>query len=433
MMADFDAEIDQVTAGISKVKLRLGPISDFGRAFKKITRFVEHIRGVKIPHDELSVTNTLAGPFTRGGILVLLQEPRRYHPWSRGAAEVIADCKALQSLDEGIRLGSEGNLTLEQHVSLLDARPFLVKADNAHLDSDTWEGLYDLVFAAIEAKQPDILLCMGKVAVNALDARLGSLQANVWKCIKIIRAAHPSHSVNYHDEDVRLRQDLLKSICEACYSLDGKWDDNTWQERYAVNKLHVPSVISTPSSWSADLTDVKRVMRFLDVVMMLCFKPNYRLPTASLGPGAKTHFQLQEWQHNWLSYSRKFESADIGSERHSRTVLIPIFEQMNRYVRKISWFLPTYAINLHSVQVTLLGLTPMFENACFTLASGMEYYMDTQQITEGCGGEGDHSLVCLMKRMDRITTQASGLWEDRSQIVRRNVRFIGSSKVMPMK
>jgi hypothetical protein len=164
-MANFDAEIDQVTAGISKVKLRLGPMSDFERAFKKITRFAEHIRGAKIPRDELFVTETLAGPFSRGGLLVLLQEPRRYHPWSRGAAEVIADCKALQSLDEGIRVGSGGDLGLEQHVSLLDVRPFLVKADNAHLDSEMWEGLYDLVFAAIEAKQPDILLCMGKVDI----------------------------------------------------------------------------------------------------------------------------------------------------------------------------------------------------------------------------------------------------------------------------
>jgi hypothetical protein len=170
MMADLDGEIDQVTAGISKVKLRLAPTSDFERAFKKITRFAEHIRGAAIPHDELSVTKTLAGPFSEGGLLVLLQEPRRYHPWSHGAAEVIADCKSLQSLDEGIRVGSEGKLRLEQHVSLLDVRPFLVKADNAHIDFDTWEGLYDLVFAAIEAKQPDVLLCMGKVDERFLHA-----------------------------------------------------------------------------------------------------------------------------------------------------------------------------------------------------------------------------------------------------------------------
>jgi hypothetical protein len=199
-----------------------------------------------------------------------------------------------------------------------------------------------------------------------------------------------------------------------------------------MNKLYVPCVISTPRSWSVDLTDVRRVMRFLDIVMMLCFKPNYRLPTPSLGPEAKTHFHLQKWQHDWLSYSRKLQSPDIGSERYSRTVLIPIFQQLNQCVRKISWFLPSYAVDLYGVEVILLGLTPMLENACFTLASGREYHIDTQHITEGRDAEGDYSLVCLMKKMDRITTQASALWEERSQTVRRNVRFIRPSRVMPM-
>lgn len=90
-------------------------------------------------------------------------EPRQNHPWDEGVDRVITDCKTLASLNEGLEVGSKEDLSLTNGVSLLDLRPFLPKKQHSNLKDDDWNELYRLVFLAIEAKRPKVLLCMGNV------------------------------------------------------------------------------------------------------------------------------------------------------------------------------------------------------------------------------------------------------------------------------
>ena len=125
--------------------------------------FVRSHTGREIPDDELTVTKALAEPFTSGGLLVLLLEPRRYHPWSRGTGAVISNCPTLDSLNEGIQIGSGDTLSLYT-VSTIDLHPFLPRHDHAALECGKQEELNKIVFTAIEAKHPDVVLCMSKVS-----------------------------------------------------------------------------------------------------------------------------------------------------------------------------------------------------------------------------------------------------------------------------
>jgi hypothetical protein len=158
--------MEEITDGLSGIDLESRATTFYEKAFNKIVKFAKSVRGSSISSEELEVTKTLAGPFTCGGILILLLEPRSYHPWREGTEAVIRDCKSLDILREGIQIGSKRTLSLKDDVSLLDLRPFLAKC-NYTLEDAEWNKLYDLVFLAIKAKRPDVLLCMAKVRPKA--------------------------------------------------------------------------------------------------------------------------------------------------------------------------------------------------------------------------------------------------------------------------
>lgn len=161
-------DMDQITALVHKINIDSNIGNDYETAFEDIVRFVKNHRKHAITEHELEVTKTLAAPFTRGGSLVLLLEPRHRHPWKLGADLVIRDCKTLRVMDDGFKLASEGCLSFTKGVSVLDLRPFLVMNDDPQLECEIWEHLYDLVYEAIKAKEPDVLLCMGNVSTSLL-------------------------------------------------------------------------------------------------------------------------------------------------------------------------------------------------------------------------------------------------------------------------
>lgn len=152
------SDIDDITAGLESLN-----IGTYEAAYEKIVSFIKEDLKHTIGAKEEEVTRVLAGPFTHGGLLILLQEPRLHHPWGDGVHEVIDDCDSLKVLNEGFNLISDGRLNLTNGISVLDMRPFLAEKYHSKLDKWQWERLYDLVYNAIVAKKPDVLLCMGKV------------------------------------------------------------------------------------------------------------------------------------------------------------------------------------------------------------------------------------------------------------------------------
>jgi hypothetical protein len=167
-------DIDHLTALLHDTRIDSTIEREYETAFEKIVRFAKEHRRDTISVHEHEVTKALAEPFTQGGPLVILLEPRHKHPWKDGVDTVVRDCKSLQALDEGFKVISEGLLSLTTGVFVLDLRPFLNKKYHPQLGSEVWESLYDLVYKAIEAKKPDVLLCMGQVreiflSINSLS------------------------------------------------------------------------------------------------------------------------------------------------------------------------------------------------------------------------------------------------------------------------
>ena len=155
--------METITAQVSQLEICSSLSNSYSEAFHDIISYIRQIRRKPLSDAEINVTKSLAEPFTCGGLLVILQEPLQEHPWHKGANVVISECPTLSSLREGLRIGSNDILCLLHHVSVLDLRPFISKEQNYRIQGYQRERLYKLLIAAINAKKPDVILCMGQV------------------------------------------------------------------------------------------------------------------------------------------------------------------------------------------------------------------------------------------------------------------------------
>lgn len=160
--------MDEITTKVSELKLSGPHIHVYAQAFNDIVAFICQKFPGELSAAEIDVTKSFAGPFSSGGLLVVLLEPRQRHNWREGVHVVISDCASLSALEEGLQITSNRILSISHRVSLLDLRPFICQLRNARLTDREREILYGLVVKAIDAKKPDLVLCMGKVRVSIL-------------------------------------------------------------------------------------------------------------------------------------------------------------------------------------------------------------------------------------------------------------------------
>jgi hypothetical protein len=132
-------------------------------SFESVIKAVKDCRLQRVSEHEQTVTTTLAGPFTQGGLLILLQEPLGHHPWSEGVEQVISRCPTLNLLREAIALASDGTLSLVDDVTVIDRWPLLCPAHRKSLSSAEIENIEKFLRQTLYTKKPDAILCMGLV------------------------------------------------------------------------------------------------------------------------------------------------------------------------------------------------------------------------------------------------------------------------------
>ncbi|KAH7308011.1 hypothetical protein B0I35DRAFT_413378 [Stachybotrys elegans] len=210
-------------------------------------------RSLNLGRNEIQVTAQLAGPATKGGIAVMLQQPRDNHPFNKGLDAVIEDCKSLAALDEVFKFVSCQTLDIRENVTLVDLLPYTSKqAGYADLRSS-----FDSATDIICAKSPTVLLCAGKIwleRTSKFDDRKGEAyklesigvgnrfgDLSKWPVNIMIRRRdrgftqfervngfHPSLAVNHKPHVSLLRQLQILTVAEACSMLENDWYEETW-------------------------------------------------------------------------------------------------------------------------------------------------------------------------------------------------------------
>jgi hypothetical protein len=204
----------------------------------------------KVDDDEIKVTQQLAGPATKGGIAVILQQPRNSHPFAKGIDAVIDDCASLLALDDMFLTASCGTLNIRDTISVVDLLPYTSPSKFNQLDVQT---LLQTSVQTISAKEPDVLLCAGNIrlprgvikgpAMWLESAGVGnsfksSPMAEIRNeeddlvCIPRVNSFHPSCAVNYYAHVSFLRQLQILAAAESCGTLRHDWNNEKWMDLF---------------------------------------------------------------------------------------------------------------------------------------------------------------------------------------------------------
>ncbi|KAG6015560.1 hypothetical protein E4U43_005096 [Claviceps pusilla] len=407
-------EPEELVPGLSN--LHLGDSeTEYEKAFDRVIEKAKELRPSLSIH-EIHVTKELAGPFTKGGLLVLLLQPRPFHPWSKGLDAVIQNCTTLDALNDALRFYATD---LKRDVSLLDLWVCLPEGVTNSLDSVEEEKFSELVLAAVRAKKPDCILCFGKDTLDTLEKRSewktrrkphlkvvgrGTISGSLFG-IPVVNARHPSF-VFYHNED-----DMAKTLA-------------LWAEQVgeACRIAREARGCQLPASWATfspepdfDPPRSAKVYRFMQLLCECSFSPNYELPEINIRKQGG-FYVLEDWQTDWLKYAGK------AAEDKARKTLIPIFKELNRAWEKTSWF--TYSYKLRSetrISELLSADLESIEANCYILArNGVIPADEVPRRRHALGSDPED----LWDRLDKIATEGLNLWKRSMPHPRRGV-YIG--------
>ncbi|KAK1984905.1 hypothetical protein LZ30DRAFT_710210 [Colletotrichum cereale] len=217
-----------------------------------ISRLEQEGRSLQLPRAEIQVTAQLAGPPVKGGIVVMLQQPRDNHPFGKGLAAVIDDCETLRALEDIFAVVSCGTLDFQKDIAVVDLLPY-VSGDPRDFDDARLKNAFRTSTATICDKRPDVLLCAGKIMMPFKRAKAVKGSSYLFENIGIgeqfgsipkwpvrvmvrhegqrglvtvpkVNGFHPSHAMNYHSHVSLLRQLLILIGAEACGMYRGDWE-----------------------------------------------------------------------------------------------------------------------------------------------------------------------------------------------------------------
>ncbi|KAG5923544.1 hypothetical protein E4U42_004930 [Claviceps africana] len=295
---------------------------------------------------EKEITKQLASPFTTGGLLVLLLQPRSDHRWDEGLDDVIKCCPSLALVDEELQLcGTD----LRNDVSLVDIWACLPKEITTSHEFKTGDSFRQLVVAAIRAKKPDCILCMGMDPLKALkeDSRWHkeSETRGQWCGIPVVDTFHPSFVLRGPTSTKRMEREFRfrKDIRDAC-DITRKSKVQEWQ-----------------------------VFRFTQVLAQCCFRPCTKVIAFNRHKHRRGLYVIKEPQKDWLNNAKKIGNGTFEEEARKR--LIPFLEKLNdKWVRE-SWFKHRYGLENKAEIPNVVPNKDLaaIEDDCYTVAGhGLE-------------------------------------------------------------
>ncbi|KAE8346092.1 hypothetical protein BDV24DRAFT_158889 [Aspergillus arachidicola] len=195
-----------------------------------------------ISKDEIDMTLELSGPQTVGGITVVLQQPARFHPYSKGLEAVLDYSATLSTIDKAFSAVSCGTISIRSStLSLIDSLPYVGPDDD--ISSEEKKRVRRVTSHVIIRKDPDVVLCMWRQAENGeitlamskfrslgvgRDFDRPTITLRPGSVAERVNSFHPSFAINYNPYDSCFRQLLLLNVAKACRVYEGTWSEEEW-------------------------------------------------------------------------------------------------------------------------------------------------------------------------------------------------------------
>jgi hypothetical protein len=260
------------------------------------------------------------------------------------------------------------------NVSLLDLRLFICKQQNSILQVGQRKKLEKFVIETIEAKELDVVLCMGKVyklkpvpnvflesrPANNLKKEPKSMLCDrpcrfsdkFWKRVEWINTIHPSYSINYYPEYTSKHLELLSSILKTCHRQRLKDSGLCPTNKARSGPVEIVAKLARSPSY------IKWVQILLWVMSELCLQPRSQLPAASLKAGCSYPLEHQHEDAQVLEYSGMTSDLD----KNTAAALMPLFKRLNKFLKYTGWDLQAYEADLEVESMLADGLA-IFQGA----------------------------------------------------------------------
>lgn len=181
--------------------------------------------------------------------------------------------------------------------------------------------------------------------------------------------------------------------------------------------------------------NTRRLERFLEAILKLCFQPKHVLPTANLEKGRPGRYRLKpypSWHETWFleHMEESPDSTEDRDQQQAREILIPVLKHFNESMRRASWFRPIYEVeDWPAVCRAFAERESDIGYACGlwgsrTKADSIDRVAEKKDddSQHGHGGIGSQDMLA---RMERITARAQRAWEARGPHPPRNCIYIG--------
>ena len=182
-------------------------------------RSLQGKRASPVTDAEIEFGTALAGPSTRGGLLVVLQQPAPSQRYTGNFDEDVMSCATLQYLDEALRLVGYGSL---EDISCFDAFPFYLEETNPDRAPLEMRQAYKIFKEMVRLKRPDVIITAWKApritefqqfGGKGVGAANGDRNVMVDEhCIRLVNAFHPSYAVNYNPNESCFHQLFLLEL-----------------------------------------------------------------------------------------------------------------------------------------------------------------------------------------------------------------------------
>jgi hypothetical protein len=211
----------------------VGP-GDHARVVESYGHYLQK-RGEDISVNEVKFAKWLAEPETKGGVVIVLQQPAKYQRYFSDYRQTVKDCDTLDAVDNVCRAVTGCGL---EKISCFDAFPFHKIPVSKSLDQyeEQLDEAYAKFLDMIQQKQPDVVFCCYRsphptkykdfqcIGIGSTHDQV-TVRGQRYTCVN---GFHPSYALNYLEDKSALRSLFIIEATQAFRRVNGTWTESTW-------------------------------------------------------------------------------------------------------------------------------------------------------------------------------------------------------------
>ncbi|KAF2465118.1 uncharacterized protein BDR25DRAFT_306928 [Lindgomyces ingoldianus] len=189
-----------------------------------------------ISDNEVEFAKWLAMPDTKGGVVIVLQQPAEHQRYFLDHRQTVKDCNTLEAVDEVCQKVTGYGL---EKISCFDAFPFHKIPLSKSLDEyeEERDEAYAVFLRMIQQKQPDVVFCCYRspystkykdfqcIGIGRTRDFQVTVQGERYTCVN---GFHPSYALNYLEDKSALRSLFIIETTQAFRRVNGTWKESSW-------------------------------------------------------------------------------------------------------------------------------------------------------------------------------------------------------------